>query len=73
MNNHCVVDGSEAIEIVWPLGQRERVATVFADRLDDLSGKANAKIWSWMWGGDVAFAVIREELKRRYPDMTIIP
>lgn len=73
MNNHGVVESNEAIEIVWPLGQRERVPTVFADRLEDLSGKSIAEIWSLMWGGDVAFAVIREELKRRYPDITIIP
>lgn len=73
MKSHSVVGSDEAIEIVWPLGQRERVTTVFADRLDDLSGKTVAEIWSWMWGGDVAFAVIREELKRRYPDITIIP
>lgn len=67
-------DRDAAVEaIVWPLGRRQRIETVFADRLDDLSGKTIAEIWSYMWGGDVAFALIREALKRRYPDITIIP
>lgn len=64
---------NETHHIVWPLGQREHLETVFASRLDGLGGKTIAEIWSWMWGGDVAFSVIREELLRRYPDITIIP
>lgn len=73
MNDHSMIKSADAIEIVWPLGKRERTETVFADRLDNLSGKTIAEVWSWMWGGDVAFGIIREELKRRYPDITIIP
>lgn len=60
-------------EVVWPLGKREHIETVFSPRLNSLAGKTIAEVWSWMWGGDVAFAVVREDLKRRYPDITIIP
>jgi hypothetical protein len=60
--------------VVWPLGARQRPPRArYAARLGDLNGKTLAEVWSWMWGGDTAFAVLREQLRRRYPDLKIVP
>lgn len=61
------------IEVVWPLGARQRASGEFAPRLGNLSGKTLAEVWSWMWGGDDAYQVLRNELLQRYPDLNIIP
>lgn len=59
-------------EVVWPLGKKARGDETFTPRLNDLNGKVIAEVWDWMYRGDESFPLVREELKRRYPDITII-
>lgn len=65
------VDNAQ-FEVVWPLGKRAD-AEAPAGRLDDLNGKVVAELWDWLYRGDVGFPILREELKRRFPDVQIVP
>jgi hypothetical protein len=59
-------------EVVWPLAKRETAASALPLRLDDLSGKVVAEVWDWVYEGDRAFPIIREELQRRFPGLTVV-
>ena len=72
ISSDIAVDSEPRYSVLWPLGARPSTAIDFADRLDDLNGKTLAEVWSWMWGGDVAFATLRERLKARYPDIRFV-
>ena len=60
-------------EVVWPTGRKDAAVTELPDRLPDLNGKVVAELWDWVYEGDRAFPILREELQRRYPDLTVIP
>ena len=40
--------------------------------LRDLSGKRIGLLWDWYFKGDEMFAILREELGRRYPGISFI-
>ena len=41
--------------------------------LPDLSGKTIAELWDQIFRGDVAYAQLREHLKKRYPGIRFVP
>ena len=45
----------------------------YARRLPDLNGKTIGEISNRLWESDSIFPVIRELLKKRYPDIKFIP
>ena len=63
--------GNESVfEVVWPTGREVREEVAFSGRVPDLNGKTIAEVQDLAGGG--WFPVLREELKRRYPDIKII-
>ena len=59
-------------DVVWPLGPKDRGLAALPPRLGDLRGKRIAEVWDWVYDGDRAFPLIREELKRRYPGLEVV-
>ena len=59
-------------DVVWPLGRRALDDTQLPARLDGLEGKVIAELWDWMYEGDRAFPIIREELTRRFPSVRFV-
>ena len=45
----------------------------YARRLPDLNGKTIGEISNRLWESDRIFPLIREELKKRYPDIKFVP
>ena len=41
-------------------------------RLDTLEGKTVAQLWDYLFKGDEVFALLEEELKRRYPGIKFV-
>lgn len=60
-------------EVVWPLGKIVGAKSDLAAGLNDLNGKTVVEIWDGVFRGDEVFPIMREELKKAYPDVTIIP
>ena len=44
-----------------------------APRLADLNGKTVCEVWNGRFRGDALFPIIREQLKKRYPGVKVIP
>lgn len=61
-----------SFQVVWPCGPLARDLREVAPRLDTLDGKVIAEVWNWMYEGDRAFPIIREELLKRYPALRIV-
>ena len=62
------------LQILKPIGsawEGEKVS--FAQRLPDLNGKTIGEISNRAWESDRVFPAIREMLKKRYPDIKIVP
>lgn len=57
-------------QVVWPLGKEVSEEIDFSDRVQDLNGKTIAELQDVEHGR--WFPVLREELKRRYPDVKIV-
>ena len=58
---------SNAYEVVWPRGKRVKTGARLAKRLDTLEGKVVCELWDWIFRGNQIFAVIEQELAKRYP------
>jgi hypothetical protein len=65
-------DGELREEVVWPLGRPLVEGFVPAARPASLHGKVIAEVWDDLFFGDQAFSLIREELRRRYSDVTFV-
>ncbi len=63
----------EKIEVVSPVGLDAVGRRSAAQRIDDLNGKTVCEIWNGVFKGDVAFPIIREALRQRFPGVRIIP
>ena len=63
-------DGNYAV--LWPRGPRQMQQKKLAPRLNGLAGKTIAFLWDELFRGDQIFAMIQEELGRRFPDMRFI-
>jgi hypothetical protein len=60
------------LEVLNPLGGVE-VSIGAASRLADLHGKTICELWNGKFRGDEMFPAIRELLKARFPDATVVP
>lgn len=55
-----------------PVGE-PTVKAVAAPRLHDLNGKTICEVWNGDFRGHITFPIMRELLKKRFPDVKIIP
>ena len=60
-------------EVMSPLGQTVFEAKPAPKHFDTLNGKTVCEIWNGLFRGNVTFPIIREMLKKRYPDVKVIP
>ncbi len=60
-------------EVVSPLGERVVEAGAMAPRLETLNGKTICMVWNHAFKADVTLPAIAEELKKRFPDIKIVP
>jgi hypothetical protein len=59
---------------VFNPASRVTVSTKNAPRLDTLNGKTICELWATgHWAGEKTFPVIRELLRKRFPDVKIVP
>lgn len=65
-------DNGGHYEVVWPRGERRLQARPLAARLDTLNGKTVAQLWDYVFRGDEVFAVLEEELRKRYSDIRFV-
>jgi hypothetical protein len=59
-------------EAYWPRGTRQQKTRALAPRLDTLEGKTVAQLWDYLFKGDEVFALLEEDLKRRYPGIKFV-
>ena len=59
--------------VVSPVGEYVGEARPIAPRLPDLNGKTVGEVWNGMFRGDATFPILRELLKKRYPDIKFVP
>jgi len=59
-------------EAYWPRGARQQKTRALAPRLDTLEGKTVAQLWDYLFKGDEVFALLEEDLKRRYPGIKFV-
>ena len=64
--------GEPCYEVVWPLGKSVSGSVELAPALHDLNGKTICEIWDWVFRGDQMYAILNEELRKRYPGVKII-
>jgi hypothetical protein len=53
--------------VVWPSAPKHEADTALPERLDTLDGKVIAELWDYLYEGDRAYPLLREELTRRFP------
>jgi hypothetical protein len=59
-------------DVVWPLGRTRGEIAELPGRLDTLEGKVVAELWDWVYEGDRAFPILRDELARRFPGISFV-
>ena len=59
-------------EACWPRAPRQQKTRALSPRLDSLDGKTVAQLWDYLFKGDEVFALLEEELKRRYPGIKFV-
>ena len=59
-------------DVVWPSGKSTVPVEKLAGRLDTLSGKVIAELWSWTFKGDIMFEAFEAELSKLYPGIGFI-
>ena len=72
MNEPSHGDREPLFEVVWPLGKSVSKPMALAGPLPDINGKTICELWNWVFRGDQIYAVLNEELRKRYPDIRII-
>lgn len=65
-------EGQVTLEVYNPSGAL-KASEQHAPRLDTLNGKTICELSNGIWEAERMFPLIREELKKRYPDIRIIP
>ena len=64
---------TDRYEVVYPLGVRGQSDREVAASLPDLNGKTIGMLWNYAFRGNEVFPIVEEELKRRYPDVRVVP
>ncbi len=60
-------------EVMSPLGQTVAKEKSVPKHLDTLNGRTVCEIWNGLFRGDITFPILREMLKKRYPEVKVIP
>jgi hypothetical protein len=58
--------------VVWPRSERQLQVKPLAKRLDTLNGKTVAQLWDYLFRGDEIFAMLEEDMRKRYPDVRFV-
>ena len=61
------------IDVISPVGLPGTQNQAIAPRLDSLAGKTVGEVYNHHFKGDQMFALYRQLLKQRYPDVRIVP
>ena len=64
------IEGTFAV--YWPRGQRTLDVEAVAPKVNSLSGKVVALLWDYLFRGDEIFAILKRELKTRFPGVTFV-
>jgi hypothetical protein len=60
-------------DVVWPLGKLRLDGTSnFPAPLASLDGKTVGELWDWLYKGDSLFPIVREELRKHYPNIKFV-
>ena len=59
-------------DVYWPRASRQVSLKPLAPRLESLDGKTVAQLWDYVFRGDEVFAVMEEEMRRRYPGVKFV-
>ncbi|MDO8670552.1 MAG: hypothetical protein Q7O66_03870 [Dehalococcoidia bacterium] len=60
-------------EVVWPLGKLAAGPAIkLGSPVSDLNGKTIGELWDYRFRGDDMFAIIRDTLRQRYPDIKFV-
>ncbi|MFC1971523.1 hypothetical protein ACFLV0_06335 [Chloroflexota bacterium] len=60
-------------EVVSPLGQTVIEARPVPRHYDTLNGKTVCEVWNGGFRGHVVLPIVREMLKKKFPDVKVIP
>jgi hypothetical protein len=61
------------MQIANPLGEFAVKTVPIAPRLDTLDGKTICELSSNMYNAEMSFPILREMLRKRYPEIRVIP
>ncbi|MDO8673008.1 MAG: hypothetical protein Q7O66_16495 [Dehalococcoidia bacterium] len=60
-------------EVVWPLARTAAGAPIKpSPAIADLNGKTIGELWDYRFKGDRMFAIIRDSLRQRFPDVKFV-
>lgn len=63
----------DKLSVISPAGVQVVEQGTIAPRLPDLAGKTVGEIWNGVFKGDHTFPIIRELLRKKFPDTKVIP
>ena len=61
-----------AYQVVWPLGKLAYKGITPGTRISDFRGKTICELWDWLFKGEDVFPILRELLRRRFPDIKFV-
>ena len=67
-----MTDGSHREAVLWPRGRKTAETRPVAKRLDTLDGATIGELWDDLFRGDEIFPILREEIGRRYRNVTFV-
>ena len=59
-------------DAVWPLAPKHGAGRCFPSASTRLEGKVVAELWDYLYEGDRAYPLLREELTRRFPSARFV-
>jgi len=63
----------EKLSVISPTGAEAVEQKNLAKRHETLNGKVVAEVWNEDFKGDIMFPIYRELLRKRFPDVKIVP
>ena len=66
------MDSSGREHVLWPRGRKTAETRPVAPRLSSLDGKTIGEVWDDLFRGDEIFPILREEIGRRYKNVTFV-
>ena len=63
----------EKLSVISPTGAEAVEQKNLAKRHETLNGKVVAEVWNEDFKGDIMFPIYRELLKKRFPEVKIVP